>query len=467
MNGLRDSGGSGAHALPQDAALPQLPAALDAAGMARVFAGLLQGTGVTLQGCEVDRIKYRARRNLSVAYVLALEDDQGIFTQRVAARFCSAGESARRHAQAAARPLQASRAGLALSHVAALDMAAHWWPNDAKLAAGAVLADADALQRHWLPEVARALGAGPCVGHGIELVQLVPEQRVTARVCLHTADSNGLATHSAYAKADIDTRGPVTHQIMQSLWASAARHSGQLSLPRPLLWQPGSGLHWQAAVPGVALLDVCPQPEAAREEAVGALVAALHATPAPAAPLQTADALLQQLRQVVDTLVQVQPALQPRLQHIATALQAGLADACPAMPCTLHGDLHPRNVLADDQHLSLIDLDNAHHGLAVLELGSWRAEALYRGQLEGHDWARAEAAGTAFLRGYAEAGGDVFGPRQLAWATAWQLLCQRVWRCVANLKPGRYALVPGLLALTEALLAQRELPAGALQGQTA
>jgi hypothetical protein len=125
----------------------------------------------TLLRCHVDRVKYRAQRNLSVAYVLDLQDARGPYTQRVAARLCTGGDSARRHAKAAAKPLLASRAGPSFSHVPALDLSAHWWPNDAKLAAGAVLADADALQQRWLPEVADALDAGPCIGHRLELVQ--------------------------------------------------------------------------------------------------------------------------------------------------------------------------------------------------------------------------------------------------------------------------------------------------------
>ena len=31
---------------------------------------------------------------------------------------------------------------------------------------------------------------------------------------------------------------------------------------------------------------------------------------------------------------------------------------------------------------------------------------------------------------------------ELAWATAWSLLTQRAWRCVVNLKPGRWAIAP-------------------------
>jgi hypothetical protein len=236
--------------LPQDPALPHLATALDAGAMAPVFATLLAGTGATLRRCLVDRVKYRAQRNCSVAYVLDLQDAQGPYTQRVAARLCTGGDSARRHAKAAVKPLLASRAGPSLSHVPALDLSAHWWPNDAKLAAGATLADADALQQRWLPEVADALDAGPCTGHRLELVQLVPEHRVTARVDLQLAHGGDAQTRTVYAKADAETRGPVTQAVMASLWHSPARREGRLALPRPLLWQPGSGLHWQAAVAG-------------------------------------------------------------------------------------------------------------------------------------------------------------------------------------------------------------------------
>jgi hypothetical protein len=34
-------------------------------------------------------------------------------------------------------------------------------------------------------------------------------------------------------------------------------------------------------------------------------------------------------------------------------------------------------------------------------------------------------------------------------------LCQRAYRCVANLKPGRFALVPALLRQAEAIARER------------
>jgi hypothetical protein len=39
----------------------------------------------------------------------------------------------------------------------------------------------------------------------------------------------------------------------------------------------------------------------------------------------------------------------------------------------------------------------------------------------------------------------------LAWSTAYNLLCQRAYRCVANLKPGRFEAVPALLALADSI----------------
>jgi aminoglycoside phosphotransferase len=452
-------------ALPQDPALPQLASALDASAMAQVFADLLAGTGATLLRCHVDRVKYRAQRNLSVAYVLDLQDARGPYTQRVAARLCTGGDSARRHAKAAAKPLLASRAGPSFSHVPALDLSAHWWPNDAKLAAGAVLADADALQQRWLPEVADALDAGPCIGHRLELVQLVPEHRVTARVDLHLAHGSDAQTRIVYAKADAETRGPVTQAVMASLWQSPARREGRLALPRPLLWQPGSGLHWQAAVRGHALLDARPVPDATCAAAVGRLLAALHQSPAPAAPCVSLDGLRLQLLETHKLLCAVQPALAARAGRVAAQLEAGLSHISSGAQIlsTLHGDLHPRNLMIDGEDLSLIDLDSARQGPALLDLGAWLADAIYRAQLDGRRDDGTGAGRSGFLSGYMLGGGQHFGARSIAWATAWQLWCQRVWRCIVNLKPGRYALVPGLLTQIEALLALREVPMRAPQ----
>jgi hypothetical protein len=440
--------------LPHDPVLPQMATALDARAMAGVFAALVDRT-VLLEGCEIERIKYRPRRNLAVAYRLALRRDGLAFEQRVATRFCSGGEAARRHAKALQGACVPSAAGPAVSHDPALDMVAQWWPNDAKLAAAHSLADTASLREHWLPQVLAALGRPPQAlrSHRLEIVQAVPEHRVTARVDLRWADAQTAAEHTetVYAKADAECRGPRTHAVMQALWAGAARREGRLPMPRPLLWQPASGLHWQSAVGGRALLDIAPQVGDAHGARAGALLAALHASPAAAAPAWTLSELRERLHHVVAVLGSVQPA-PAGLAVLAGALAQELPHLAAQAWVTLHGDLHPRNMLFDGSQLGLIDFDSVRAGPAALDVGAWLADALYRAALAGVPASQALHAAHAFVQGYETAGGARLGERALAWSTAYQLLCQRVWRCVVNLKPGRFALVPSLLSLAQAVL---------------
>ena len=184
--------------LPHDPALPQLAQSLDPQAMAKVFARAL--SGMQVRSCEVDRIKYRPGRNCSVSYVLRLHDPQRgrDVEQRVAARFCSAGDSARRHLKSIASATQASAAGPALLHLPALDMLAHWWPNDAKLDAPALLHDDERMRVHCVDKVIAALtgGRGRWVGHRTSIVQQVPELRVCARVELRLQAEPGASITS-------------------------------------------------------------------------------------------------------------------------------------------------------------------------------------------------------------------------------------------------------------------------------
>jgi Ser/Thr protein kinase RdoA (MazF antagonist) len=217
------------------------------------------------------------------------------------------------------------------------------------------------------------------------------------------------------------------------------------------LWQALAGLHWQLAMPGLALLDVDPQVGPAASARVGSQLAALHATPAPAWRTTTADTLLAQPRAVADVLGRVEPAWKPLLARLTGRLEAGAAALANEPALTLHGDLHPRNILVDGATQSFIDLDNVARGPAVIELGAWVADALYRAVLGGVAPQHAAPSWRAFLGAYADASGSAADESLLAWSTAHNLLCQRAYRGVANLKPGRFEAVPALLALADAI----------------
>lgn len=433
--------------LPQDPALPHLRLALDGPALAARFEAHTAPTGWHVATCAVDRVKYHPRRNLAVSYRLQLRDAGGATREQiVATRWCAGGASLARWHKAVAGIAPHPHGWPTVTHDAALDHVAHWWPHDARLAAARTLADTARLHARWLPEVVQAL-AGPgatLAGAHTEPVQVVPEHRITVRVQLQLT---GGARHTVYAKADAEGRGARTQAAQAALWASPARLGGTLRLPRPLLWQPGSGLHWQSALAGQPLLDHAPQVGCADARAVGAMLSALHATPVPCEREETLPLLRQRLLEVIDTLALVDPGWTPMLRALALGLMARGGRWADAPMVTLHGDLHPRNVLRDaDGTLGLIDLDSLRRGPALLDLGSWAADALYRALLAGKPATAAWPAVQAFADGYAQASGQALLPAELAHATAWQLLTQRAWRAAVNLKPGRYALIGPLLA---------------------
>jgi Phosphotransferase enzyme family len=451
------------HALPQDQALPQLARALDPQAMAEVFADELRVHGAQLESCSIERVKYRPNRNCTLSYLLRLRDGATgpVREQRVAARLCSGGDSVRRVARASAIALQPSLAGPALRLLPGLDMLTWWWPNDAKLTAPHVLADASALRERVLPELVAVLGdgSGSLVDHAIEIVQYVPEQRLTARVDLRWQAGGQNFEQRVYAKAGREPDGATAHAILHALQASPAWRAGRLRTPRALLWQPDFDLRWQLGLPGRALLDLPPAEAARLTFSLGAQLAELHAT-AVQLPCEIKRGLLyKRLVQVTELLGEALPASRDTLLRTAQHLTDGLRWIDGAPLVTLHGDLHPRNVLADGKQLALIDLDDMHRGPAALELGGWMAEGMYRALLEGAATTRDSLAWQALLDGYAEGGGIRPHPLALVWATAWNLLTQRAWRCVVNLKPGRFAIAPRLIELAAAVAGTHSLEA--------
>ena len=440
---------------PDDPVLAQMPRAVDADAMAAAFGELLQPHGTRVHACEVERIKYRPGRNCTLSYLLRLrrQGSGSVFEQRVSARLCSAGDSARRHASAAARPHQASPAGPSLAMLPSLDMLTWWWPNDARLSAPQVLADAPLLRTQVLPAVLTALGgsAARLIGHDIEIAQYVPEQRLTARVDLRWAAGAAEHTQRVYAKASREPDGAIAHRILRTLQQSPAWRTGRLCTPMALLWQAEAGLHWQTGVPGQALLDL-PAEQAARLSAtLGAQLAALHTTPVDVARTLDTPTLVARLDEVSTTLHAALPGARADLADAAAHLSRGLHWLSGAPLASLHGDLHPRNVLAEGERLSIIDLDGLRRGPALLELGGWVADGIYRAVLDGAEPLRDAPNWQALLAAYAAAGGNHPAPAALAWATAWMLLTQRAWRCVVNLKPGRFAIAPHLVTLAARL----------------
>ena len=438
---------------PCDPLLPQLQAALDGEHMRQVFGKAL--TGPVVESCEIDRVKYRPRRTCSVSYRLKISDGgRGRYEQRISARFCSGGDAQRRYAKALANHALASPAGPSLQHAPELDMLAWWLPNDPQLPGLRLLFDAGALRTEAAPDwlQAQGLDAAETIDLQVRLVQLVPERRACARVDATQRSAAGTALpHSAYVKCHADGRGGLTHARMQALSRSTAQAEGRLCTPISQLWQPALGLHWQQAMPGQALQQAAPEIGVDCSAAVGATLAALHGCNVPwgaDAPLD-AGRLLAGAEEAAGTLAAVDDGWAEPAGALLVELRARAGDLHRSPMRTLHGDLHPNNVLvqpgAATSVPTLIDLDSLRCGPAALELGGWIADAAYRAALAGQSPEQAWPACEAFLAAYALHGGSMPPAEALAWGAVHQLLCRRAYGAVANLKPGRLATVPALL----------------------
>lgn len=444
------------HELPIDPVLPGLCDALDGAVMRNVFARELSDSGDHVEACEVERVKYRPRRNCTVSYRLRIlrSADGSEYEQRVSARLCPIDDALTRLVRAQRKPQAPSLAGPSLRLLAAQDMLTWWWPNDSKLAAPRVLADRDRLTTDTVPALVRALGLGEgarCVDHTQEVVQYVPESRLTVRLQLTVETSaRTTETHRVFGKAGREPAAAEAHEILLQVHGSEASREGRLHVPRPLLLDAEGGVFWQEGLGGRPLLDAPIAQSRGLMPELGAQLAALHALPLALARVADAPQQLRQLQAVAEVMHWNFPRLRKTTETSARALADGWTRwaALPLRP--LHGDLHPRNVLVDGERLSLIDLDGMRMGPVELELGSWIADAISRSVLAGKDPFSDAPAWRALLQAYGDARGAAVDLDALAWATGWSLLVQRAWRCVVNLKPGRYATVPQLLALVAA-----------------
>jgi Phosphotransferase enzyme family len=452
---------SAVQAFPQDQALPHLAHALDEQAMLEVFTDAVRGHSAHIVNCLIDRVKYRPSKNCSVSYMLNMRDSAtgNEFEQRVAARLCSGGESARRAVRGSNHSFQSSRAGPALRLLPDLDMLTWWWPNDAKLVAPRVLSDPRTMRELVLPELVAVLsqGRGTLVDYHLQVAQYIPEQRVCARVDLSWHMDGQIVDQCVYAKSSLDPGSAAVHRVLRSLQDSAAWRAGKIHTPRALLWQSEFGLHWQQGLPGRSLHDVASNEVAPCLTLLGAQLAALHATPMEGVRETTRETLHLRLAVANKVLHQTLPDLRSTLLQLSKLLSEGLHFLDGAPQVTLHGDLHSYNILEQDGKIALIDFDSLQRGPALLELGAWVSDGMYISVLNADEPTKDRDEWQALLDSYVSSGGQRPQPQALAWAVAWHLLTQRASRCVATLKPGRFAIAPRLIELANRIASAQSL----------
>jgi aminoglycoside phosphotransferase (APT) family kinase protein len=442
---------STARVLPTDAVLPQLALVLDERAMQRVFEQQLQserGHEVKVAQCDIERVKYRPRRNCIIGYNLKLRDAAGEREQRLCAGIYAPDDATARYQQAVAEANIATPYLPPVTLIAPLNMLVWAFPNERKLTALPLLADLQ-LREKLLPEVVRERwGEGwEIVGSSQTIFSYFPEHSccISASLTLRHAASGARRSWEILGKTRSDDEGAQTHHHMAALWRGV---HADVSYARPLAYQSEHRLLWQERVPGVTLQSLFASGLAdnALLIRVARAVAALHGTPVTSPRRVMLSDLIDRLIAAREVVGAARPRCAAALQKTVTALidSAGLLDV--RRDATWHGDLHSNNILVSPTRIYLVDLDAVSIGPPLADLGSFLAELIYRGCLRGEPLETLWPALTAVVTAYRQYASWPAPDADVAWYTASALIHERALRCVTSLKPGRMEALDNLVA---------------------
>jgi Phosphotransferase enzyme family len=448
--------------LPTDARLPQLPIILDVERMRGMFQDYLflsisDQTDCVIRQCEIIQIRYKPASSCMVSYRLDIENgttgDRG--EQIVCGRAFPAGRSQTQWDKAGTRPLVQPRFGKPLLHLPEIEMVLWSFPNDRKIhalpaATGGVHRIPDFLPG-WL-----ASHRGPewqIAQTTSDLVHYVGEHTCTVKTSVELvhAVQHKHQTMTIFGKTYYDEEGAQTDRVMQDLWDSASRRSGQIRIAEPMWYDAQQNTLWQLGIDGATLEDCAIENQESTvlfTEAAQA-IAAFHATPLRQLRLITIPHLIDKLRVVGSMLTQYRPACRAVLEPVIARLTAQ-AESIPTNPtATLHGDLHVKNLFLTEGRIAIIDLDNVCEGPPAWDIGSFAAGLLAGAVTTPASLRRIAGHLQIFLEHYNQRSPSAVDMSAVAWCTAVALVIERSHRCVTRLKAGRRGQIEALLNLAD------------------
>jgi aminoglycoside phosphotransferase (APT) family kinase protein len=402
--------------LAPDPALPARDLLLDPWAAAARLAPLIGSGGpVTVSDARLLRAKYRIGESLRVVLRITVEGA----AHTVVARTFRDGASAAAHVRALtlAVPTGPLRP---VVHDPGIDTV--WWtvPNDRRLRALPALLSPSS----GMAGLTGAAGAWTAS----ELVELAPERSATARA-LDPAGRT-LAFAKVYAPGTMDLAALA---LRYDLAAGALAGAGGVAAPRPLAYSEAHDLLLLEAMPGRRWDELGAGELAPALRLLGRAIATLHRVD-PAGCVSAPFGRLR-IRRVVNSAGLVGRAL-PAHAGAAARIARRLAGSAPvpAAAVLLHGDCHPKNALAGDGGLALIDLDQGALGDPAADIGSLIARLRHGALLTGDDPTSAAGAAEEFLAGYA-AVRALPGAASLGWHTAAALVAERAIRAVNRVHP--------------------------------
>ena len=367
-------------ALAPDPALPQRDLLLDDQQMAVRLSSLITRRGPSvIAGCEKQRVKYRIGESLRVLYRLSVNGRSQLISAR-------------------------AFAGPDAETVFSL------FPADRKIKHLALLHDkpktlANVIRGRWRHS---------------ECVAYVPEKCATVR-CL---DRKGQVI--GYAKMYAAAEGASIYKTYLQLASTGVR------VVKPLEYSESHSLLLLDAVPGTRIADLADEKLNDGFAGLAQTLASLHSAPIPIHLSRFQRHELERLRKCAVIIGRARPDVARTANRLVDELRLRVPPAEPIV--CLHGDVHPKNGIAANGVVTLIDLDQCAFGPAAADLGSMLALLHYNWRIGLSTRARKRELASAFLDAYAGSR-PLPAQRSLSWHTAAALLSERALRSVNRIRP--------------------------------
>lgn len=368
--------------LAVDQNLPQRDQLLNEAAMAQHFGA---------QSCRLLRTKYRVGVSLRTLY----EVTNGQKTFRVAAR---------------AYPNSTS----------------YWtFPEDKKIKNLSIL---DEIPEDLANINGRSWTSSRIVAHA-------PEKSVTAQ-CL-ADDSSVIAYAKIYANEDGREIFNVYNYVNQSL-------TGNVRSPRAFSYSEDHHLLLLEPVDGTSLGTIDTWERNQAFALLGSALKELHSIAVPDFLSKQKRRTPESLRRTEETIRVARPDVSQRVNRLTQRLLTDYEERDTQV--LLHGDPHPKNFLLSNQHLYLLDLDQASLGSPMLDVASVIAGLYYNCCTGSISAAERQTLTHAFLHGY--------GPVEssLRWHVAAALLEERALRAITRIRIDGLKKLPELLTLAIEIL---------------
>lgn len=418
----------GTTGLAHDSVLPQRDLLLDEREIASRLSHLLGVNGpVSIASCEKQRIKYRVGDSLRVLYQVQADGRNHVVSART---FATDSRESNTEQAVVNTVIGSSLRSAARDPELQIDFRVY--PNDRKIKGLNIL--------DQIPTSLSKIGAGRWIRS--ELVAYAPEKCATAR-CL---DVNGVVI--GYAKIYADDEGQRIFQTYRDLSVNLTSNGTDLHIAKALKYSKAHRLLLLESIQGSRVADLKGANLRRGLHNLGSTLAALHACSPPEKLPRFKRLDVEKLQKAALLISRARPDVASLAETLATELLCQLPP--PNDFVCLHSDVHPKNGIALDGKVTLIDLDQAAAGPAAADLGSLLAACRYNRLVELISESDERAIVESFLLGYQKVR-SLPDAESLRWHMAAALLAERALRSVNRIRP------QGLLHLRALLSDARDI----------